>query len=102
MNARSAIEVQGHRGARGLLPENTLPSFEIALDLGVTSLETDVHLTRDDVVVIFHDPEITDRVCSVLAGRDVPPLEAKPALRSLTLAQVRSYRADCRTNPVHA
>ena len=45
----SAIELQGHRGAMGSAPENTLPSFEIALDCGVTSIETDVHLMRDDV-----------------------------------------------------
>ena len=45
----TTFELQGHRGARGLKPENTLPSFEVALDCGVTSLETDVHLTRDGV-----------------------------------------------------
>ena len=55
-----AIEVQGHRGAMGSAPENTLPSFEIAaLDCGVTSMiETDVHLTRDEIAVLYHDPRI--------------------------------------------
>ena len=74
---RASIEVQGHRGARGLLPENTLPSFEIALDLGVTSIETDVHLTQDDVVVLHHDARISDRA---------------PLIRALTLDQLRTYR----------
>ena len=71
------IEVQGHRGARGLAPENTLAGFEIALECGVTSIETDVHLTQDDVPVLIHDPD--------LAGRRV---------RTLTLAQLRGYRVE--------
>ena len=47
----ASFDLQGHRGARGLKPENTLPAFEVALDLGVTSIETDVHLTRDGVPI---------------------------------------------------
>jgi glycerophosphoryl diester phosphodiesterase len=77
MSARLDFEVQGHRGARGLLPENTLPSFEIALDVGVASIETDVHLTKDDVPVLLHDAR--------------PALD-DPLVRSLTLEQLRAYR----------
>ncbi len=58
------------------MPENTLPSFEIALDLGVSSIETDVHLTADDIPVLFHDPRIAE-------------LHGTPLVRSLTLAQLR-------------
>jgi glycerophosphoryl diester phosphodiesterase len=58
-----AFDLQGHRGARGLLPENTLPAFERALQIGVTTLELDVGVSSDGVVVISHDralnPEIT-------------------------------------------
>jgi glycerophosphoryl diester phosphodiesterase len=54
------FEVQGHRGARGLRPESTLAGFECAFDLGVSSIETDVHLTRDGVLVLHHDPMIRD------------------------------------------
>jgi glycerophosphoryl diester phosphodiesterase len=71
------FEVQGHRGARGLLPENTLPGFEIALDVGVASIETDLHLTKDDVVVLFHDARLPDG--------------DRPLLRSRTLEQLRSH-----------
>jgi glycerophosphoryl diester phosphodiesterase len=57
------IDLQGHRGARGLLPENTLASFAKALEIGVTTLETDIAVTRDGVLVISHDralnPDIT-------------------------------------------
>ncbi|MFM7462335.1 MAG: glycerophosphodiester phosphodiesterase family protein, partial [Burkholderiales bacterium] len=52
----SVTEVQGHRGARGLLPENTLPAFAKALELGVDVLELDTGITKDGVVVISHDP----------------------------------------------
>jgi glycerophosphoryl diester phosphodiesterase len=78
------FDLQGHRGARGLKPENTLPSFEVAFDLGVTSVETDVHLTADGVPVLIHDPFISDRLIS-----------------SLPLAQIRGYRVDGNPDPKH-
>jgi glycerophosphoryl diester phosphodiesterase len=53
--AAQAFDLQGHRGARGLAPENTLPAFATALSLGVTTLELDVGITRDGVVVVHHD-----------------------------------------------
>jgi glycerophosphoryl diester phosphodiesterase len=92
------LEVQGHRGARGLKPENTLPSFEAALDVGVSSLETDIHLTRDRVPLIVHDPFLGENICTRLPGASAsgPP---QPAVSSLTLAQVRSYRADRNPDP---
>ena len=90
MSDRGAFEVQGHRGARGLRPENTLSAFELAIDLGVTSIETDVHLTRDGVPVLFHDARITDRLCSRLDGGAVPDL----LVSWLSLAELRAYRAD--------
>jgi glycerophosphoryl diester phosphodiesterase len=84
MPEQSRIEIQGHRGARGLAAENTLAGFEIALDLGVDSIETDVHLTRDDIAVLFHDPCL-----------DTP---AKSLLRSLSLEELRGHRV---TGPAH-
>jgi glycerophosphoryl diester phosphodiesterase len=56
----ATFDLQGHRGARGLKPENTLPAFETALDFGVTSIETDLHLTRDGIPVLCHDPQLPD------------------------------------------
>ncbi len=57
------LDLQGHRGARGLLPENTLPAFARALAIGVTTLELDCAITRDGVIVVSHDatlnPDIT-------------------------------------------
>ena len=58
------IEVQGHRGARAFRPENTIPSFEAALDAGVDSIETDLQLSRDGVWVFSHDRELSPSCCS--------------------------------------
>lgn len=63
----AAIEIQGHRGARARRPENTIPSFEAALDAGVGSIETDIQFTRDGDPVLFHDGWVTGAVCSVHA-----------------------------------
>jgi glycerophosphoryl diester phosphodiesterase len=52
----AAFDLQGHRGARGLAPENTLPAFIKALSVGVTTLELDVGMTKDGVLVVAHDP----------------------------------------------
>ncbi len=54
----AAIDLQGHRGARGLAPENTLAGFRKALGIGVSTLETDLALTRDGVLVLSHEPRV--------------------------------------------
>ena len=85
----AAFDHQGHRGARGLLPENTLPSFQKALDLGVDTLECDMAITRDGVVVIHHDlwlnPDIT-------RGPDGKWLEQRgKAIVEMTYAELQKY-----------
>ena len=57
-NSDIRFELQGHRGARGLRPENTLAAFTVALEIGVPALELDVGVTADGVVVVSHDPEL--------------------------------------------
>ena len=52
------IQLTAHRGIKGLIPENTLPSFKAALDLGVDVLEYDVHMSRDRELVIMHDSTV--------------------------------------------
>ena len=84
-----AFDLQGHRGARGLAPENTIASFSTALAIGVTSLELDVGMTKDGVVVVHHDewlnPEIT-------RGADGAFLSQRgPAIYSLTLEELKRY-----------
>jgi glycerophosphoryl diester phosphodiesterase len=88
------FDLQGHRGARGLKPENTLPGFEVAIDLGVETIETDVHLTRDDVPILFHDDRVSERLCRLIRGSRSPDPARRPRVRELPLAQMRGYRAD--------
>ncbi len=86
------IDVQGHRGARGLLPENSLPAFERALDLGVSTLEMDLVLTREGIPVVSHDPYINPALC---LGPDGAPISGTrgPLIRDLELSELRGY--DC-------
>jgi glycerophosphoryl diester phosphodiesterase len=69
------FDIQGHRGARGLLPENTIPGFLMALDSGVTTIELDVVITSDKQVVVSHEPWISGSICldsagSIIASKD--------------------------------
>ncbi len=63
------LDIQGHRGARGLLPENTLPAFARALSIGVTTLELDCAITRDGVVVVSHDATLNPDITRDADGR---------------------------------
>lgn len=57
-----SFDLQGHRGARGLAPENTIPAFKKALELGVITLEMDVVVTKDKQIVVSHEPWLNDQV----------------------------------------
>lgn len=87
------VDVEGHRGARGVRPENTLPSFEAALDAGVSTLELDLHLSQDGQLVIWHDPEVTSDKCRT-DDPVVPDLATPPLVRSLTAAELARYTCD--------
>lgn len=87
--SRPTFDLQGHRGARGLAPENTLPAFRKALELGVNTLECDMGITRDGVVVVHHDlwlnPDTT-------RGPDGQWLTQRgPAISELTYAELQRY-----------
>ncbi len=67
-----AFDVEGHRGARGLMPENTIPAMLKALELGVTTLEMDTHITRDGQVVLSHDPYFNPEHDLLPSGDEIP------------------------------
>ncbi len=87
--AQTSIDLQGHRGARGLLPENTLPAFELALKLGVTTLELDVVATRDGVLVISHDPALNPDITRDGTGSFLR--STGPNIIDLNVAQLAEY-----------
>ncbi len=88
--AALAFDLQGHRGTRGLRPENSLPAFEHALALGVDTLETDIGITADGVVVISHDPYLNPLITRDAQGHWLAGTRG-PLIRSLTLAQLQLY-----------
>jgi len=96
------IDLQGHRGARGLMPENTIPAFLLALDLGVTTLEMDVAINAEGHVVVSHEPWMSAKVCSHGDGRPVM-LDEEKALRiyAMSDAELASFDCGSRGHPDH-
>ena len=83
-----AFDLQGHRGTRGLAPENTLAAFRTAVALGVTTLETDLAVTKDDVLVISHDPMLNP---DLVRGPDGKWIGDGVPIHSLTLTELKRY-----------
>ena len=81
------FDAQGHRGARNLRPENTLPAMEAALDALVSTLETDCGVTADGVPVLSHDPVLTASRCR---RSDGAPLVGDVLIKDITLAQLQT------------
>ena len=92
------FDLQGHRGARGLLPENTLPAFEKAIELGVTTLELDVGVSKDGTIVISHDRALNPEITRDASGAY---LTAPLLVNRLTLAELKTYDVG-RINPESA
>jgi glycerophosphoryl diester phosphodiesterase len=84
----TALDLQGHRGARGLAPENTLAAFARALELGVDTLELDLGVTADDVLVVLHDPALNPAIARLDGAWLRQPT---PIVRELSLAELKRY-----------
>ncbi len=95
-HAQQGFDVQGHRGTRGLAPENTLAAFRKAMEIGVTTLETDLALTRDGTLVLSHEPLLNPDLTRDADGKWLTG--PGPAIRSLTLSQLKTYDVG-RLNP---
>jgi glycerophosphoryl diester phosphodiesterase len=83
------LDLQGHRGARGLSPENTLPAFATALSLGVTTLELDTGITRDGIVVISHNTALNPDITRDKSGKWLE--KPGPQIYALTHAELQEY-----------
>jgi len=94
------FDVQGHRGARGLKPENTIPGFLTALDYGVTTLELDVVITKDKQVVVSHEPWMNFAICTTPEGQPITAKEEKNFnIYQLTYDQVKQFDCGAIGNP---
>lgn len=89
-----SFDIQGHRGARGLLPENSIPAFIKALDLGVTTLELDVVISKDKQLVVSHEPYFSSEICTMPNGKAVSKDKEKSLnIYEMNYRQVKRY--DC-------
>jgi glycerophosphoryl diester phosphodiesterase len=92
--ADARILVHGHRGARAVLPENTLPAFEYAIAAGVDALELDLAVTSDNVLVVSHDPVMNPDYCTPPEG-----WTGTRTIREMTFAELRGWDCGARANP---
>jgi len=93
-NEKSEIDIQGHRGCRGLLPENSLPAFKKAIKLGVNTLEMDLAISKDKKVVVTHEPLISSAYCLDVEGHEIPLEDEKEYnLYKMTYDSIKQF--DC-------
>jgi glycerophosphoryl diester phosphodiesterase len=95
-SAASGFDLQGHRGARGLMPENTLPAFAAALSIGVTTLEMDLAMTRDRQLVVMHNPRFEPEIARDSEGNWLQ--QSSDSVHSMNLDTIKSYDVG-RLNP---
>ncbi|HHP7240138.1 MAG TPA: glycerophosphodiester phosphodiesterase family protein [Cyclobacteriaceae bacterium] len=88
------IDIQGHRGARGLLPENTMPAFEKAIALGVTTLELDLAITADSQIIVSHEPYFAHTICLDSSGQKISEADEKQ-FNIFTMTYHEVSRFDC-------
>nr|WP_233192420.1 glycerophosphodiester phosphodiesterase family protein [Gaetbulibacter sp. 4G1] len=90
------IEIQGHRGCRGLMPENTLEAFKKAIELGVHTIELDVAISKDNIVVVSHEPFMSRTNCLDMNGFEIAEdYDKKYNLYQMTFDSIKQF--DCGT-----
>ncbi|MCP3873248.1 MAG: glycerophosphodiester phosphodiesterase, partial [Desulfobacteraceae bacterium] len=82
------LNVIGHRGAAGLLPENTLAGFKKAMDMGVDTIELDIHLTSDNEAVVYHDSRLNPATTRDANGKWI---KTRPLIKELTRSEIQTY-----------
>ena len=93
------FDVQGHRGARGLRPENTIPAFILALDTGVTTIEMDLAVTKDKQLVVSHEPWMSAAICLDSSGKSFTAKDEKKFnIYQMTYDQVKQFDCGIKVN----
>jgi glycerophosphoryl diester phosphodiesterase len=88
------FDLQGHRGARGLKPENSIPGFLLALDSGVTTIEMDLAITKDKQIIVSHEPWMAAAICLKPNNTSISPREEKKLnIYQMTYEEVKQF--DC-------
>lgn len=95
-----SLDIQGHRGCRGLLPENSVEGFIKAIQLGVTTLEMDVVISKDDRVVVSHETYMSAKICLDSLGNEIASENAwQHNIYRMTYEQIRSYDCGSKVHP---
>ena len=97
MNKTGKITMIGHRGAAGLVPENTLSSFKRAIEIGVDCIELDVLMTADGVLVVHHDYRLNHKIARTADGKWLDK-GSRPAINTLSIKELKTYDVG-RVNP---
>lgn len=98
MNIPDTFSWQGHRGARGLLPENSVPAFLKALELGMNTLELDIAVSADAQIIVTHEPWLSAEICTDKQGNEMTEETGKKLrIYEMTAAAIANY--DCGTKP---
>lgn len=96
----SAFDKQGHRGCRGLMPENTLPAMIKALELGVTTLEMDAVITNDRQVILSHEPFFSHEIATQPDGKPIDASEERNFnIYKMTYNETQQFDVGLRSNP---
>ena len=94
------LEIQGHRGARGLLPENSIPGFVISIREGADVLEMDLCLAKDGNIIVSHEPWMSHTICTTPEGDEIPASrEREYNLHQMTTAEIQSFDCGMKTHP---
>ncbi len=94
---KKSIEIHGHRGFRGLFPENTLTAFKEAIKAGADYIELDVVISKDSQVVVSHEPWFNPNTCTSPQGRAITK-RTKNNLHQLTYSEIKKYDCGARGN----
>ncbi|WP_295772450.1 glycerophosphodiester phosphodiesterase family protein [uncultured Mucilaginibacter sp.] len=90
----------GHRGTRGLMPENTIPSMLKAIELGCNTIEFDVHITKDGQVVVYHDSSVNPEYTQLASGSDIAPGERKKyTFYQMNYSDIRHFKIGLKKYP---
>jgi glycerophosphoryl diester phosphodiesterase len=95
--ALAFVGIHGHRGARSLRPENTIPGLLYAAGLGIEVLEFDIAVTKDGVPVLSHDPEVNPNICQKMNGDKVA--EPRPVIHQMLLSELKTFDCGTLKNP---
>src|SRR5215218_1456073 len=94
------FDKQGHRGCRGLMPENTIPAMLKAIDLGVTTLEMDLAISADKKVVVSHDPHFNEKITTTPQGTQLTKAEgAARLLYAMNYDSIKKYDVGLKPHP---